>query len=69
MMSLGIATLIFTLIIGHVGISPSQQGLLMTSIKISFAVFAVPCIAGVGFSLARGNLKRELDPSLVQVKR
>ncbi len=58
MASLGIATLIFTLIMGHVEISSSQLGLLMTSIKISFAIFAVLCTVGVGFSLARGNLNR-----------
>ncbi len=68
MMSLGIATLIFTLFMGHVGISPGQQGLLMTSINVSFAIFAVLCVMGVGLSLARGNLKRELDPSLMEVK-
>jgi hypothetical protein len=66
MASLGIATLIFTLIMGHVEISPGQLGLLMTSIKDSFAIFAVLCIIGVAFSLARGNLKRELGSSDVQ---
>lgn len=58
MASLGIATLIFTLIMGHVEISSSQLGLLMTSIKVSFAIFAVLCTVGVAFSLARGNLNR-----------
>jgi EmrB/QacA subfamily drug resistance transporter len=58
MASLGIATLIFTLIMGHVEISSGQVGLLMTSIKVSFSIFAVLCTIGVAFSLARGNLKR-----------
>jgi len=57
MMSLGVATLIFSLIMGHVEISNSQLGLLMTSIKIAFIVFSAFCIVGTGFSLARGNLK------------
>lgn len=58
MASLGIATLIFTLIMGHAEISSSQLGLLMTSIKVSFAIFAILCTVGVGFSVARGNLNR-----------
>jgi EmrB/QacA subfamily drug resistance transporter len=61
MASLGIATLIFTLIMGHSEISPGQLGLLMTAIKVSFVSFAILCIIGVAFSLARGNLKREVD--------
>lgn len=57
--SLGIATLIFTLIMGHSEISSAQLGSLMTSIRVSFVIFSVLCIVGVAFSLARGNLKRE----------
>ena len=66
MTSLGIATFIFTLIMGHSEISSSQLGSLMTSIKISFAIFAVLCLVGVGFSLARGNLKRDLGISQIK---
>jgi len=58
MVSLGIATVTFTMIMGHVEIEPGQLGQLMTSINVSFSIFAVLCIIGVGFSLARGNLKR-----------
>jgi EmrB/QacA subfamily drug resistance transporter len=57
MMSLGVATLIFSLIMGHVEISQAQMGSLMASIKIAFIVFAALCIIGTGFSLARGNLQ------------
>lgn len=57
MMSLGLATLIFSLIMGHVEISHAQLGSLMESIKIAFMAFATLCIIGTGFSLARGKLQ------------
>lgn len=58
MMSLGIAMLTFSVIMGHVEISPGQLGGLMTSIRVAFGIFAGLCVIGVIFSLARGNLRR-----------
>lgn len=60
LMSLGIAMLIFTVIMGHVEIAPGQIDTLMISIKLAFGVFAGFCVLGTIFSLARGNLERDM---------
>jgi hypothetical protein len=57
-MSLGIAMLTFSVIMGHVEIAPGMLGGLMTSIKVAFGIFAGLCVIGTVFSLARGNLQR-----------
>jgi MFS family permease len=62
LMSLGIAMLIFTVIMGHVEIAPGQIDMLMISIKLAFGVFAGFCVLGTVFSLARGNLERNVEP-------
>ena len=62
LMSLGIAMLIFTVIMGHVEIAPGQIDTLMISIKLAFGVFAGLCVLGTIFSLARGNLERDVVP-------
>ncbi len=62
LMSLGIAMLIFTVIMGHVEIAPGQIDTLMISIKLAFGVFAGLCVLGTVFSLARGNLERDAVP-------
>ena len=59
MMSLGVAMLIFSVIMGHVEIAPEQLDRLMVSIKVAFGIFAGLCAMGTIFSLARGNLGRE----------
>jgi MFS family permease len=61
MMSSGIALLIFSLVMGHTDISPGQPGL-MSSIQVSFVVFALLCIVGMGCSIARGNLRKVEAP-------
>jgi MFS family permease len=61
MMSSGIALLIFSLVMGHTDISPGQPGL-MSSIQVSFLVFALLCIVGMGCSIARGNLRKVVAP-------
>jgi len=62
MMSLGIAMLIFSMIMGHTEIAPEQLDELMISIKVSFGIFAGLCALGTVFSLARGNLQRDTVP-------
>lgn len=56
-LSLGIAMLIFSIIMGHVQISPENIDKLLTSIQMAFAVFAGLCLVGTVFSLARGELR------------
>ena len=59
MISLGIAMLTFSVIMGHVEIAPAQMDELMVSIKVAFGIFAVLCLMGMLFSLARGKMQRE----------
>lgn len=65
MMSLGLAMLIFSVIMGHVEIA-SDHSQLMGSIHLAFAAFAVLCILGLAFSLIRGNLRSPAVQNVVQ---
>ena len=56
MLSLGIATLIFAVVIGRVKITPQYYDAFLTSMKIAFTIFAVACFGGVFASLARGKM-------------
>lgn len=56
-LSLGIAMLIFSVIMGHVEIGPQSIDMLMESIRLAFVVFAGLCLLGTMFSLARGSLR------------
>jgi MFS family permease len=58
MLSMGIATLIFSLLIGRTQITPAQHGAFTESVRLAFACFFVLCAAGVFFSLARGQLRQ-----------
>jgi EmrB/QacA subfamily drug resistance transporter len=55
-LSIGIATLIFALFIGHVAISPQNYPELMASIRVAFAIFGGLCVLGIFASLSRGNM-------------
>ena len=57
MISLGIAMLTFSAIMGHVEIAPAQMDELMVSIKVAFGIFAGFCLMGMLFSLARGKMR------------
>ncbi len=56
MLSMGIATLVFSIIIGKVRIVPENFPLLLASMRVSFVIFFVLCGCGVFFSLARGRM-------------
>jgi EmrB/QacA subfamily drug resistance transporter len=57
MLSMSIAVLIFTLVIGHVEIDPQVYPQLITSVRLAFVVFALLCFAGIFASLVRGKLR------------
>jgi len=57
MLSMGIATLVFSLFIGKVRIAPAIYPLFLNSMRVSFVIFFVLCCCGVFFSLARGRLR------------
>lgn len=56
MFSMGIATLILSLLVGERTLTPSVYPELLASIRLTFGVFAALCLVGVGASLARGRI-------------
>jgi MFS family permease len=58
MVSMGIATLLFTLIIGRVQITAQQYSAFVECVKIAFIIFSVLCFGGVFLSLSRGSLRK-----------
>jgi len=63
MMSLGIVMMIFSVLIGRVQISYENHMQLMTSVQVAFGFFAILCVAGIYFSIARGKSKNGDDYS------
>jgi EmrB/QacA subfamily drug resistance transporter len=59
MLSQGIATLLFTLYIGRVEITPEYYPPFLMSTKTAFAIFAALCVVGIFASLARGRIRDE----------
>ena len=56
MLSLGIATLIFALVIGRVQITPEYYAAFLVSAKLAFTIFTAACFGGIFASLARGKM-------------
>ena len=61
--SIGIAMMIFAVVIGPVQISPAVHTELLIAIRLAFGVSAALCMAGVFASLARGNARERRSPS------
>jgi MFS family permease len=59
MLSMGIATLIFALLIGKAQITPEYYPALIKSVKVALMVFAGLCAVGIYFSLYRGRLRKD----------
>jgi EmrB/QacA subfamily drug resistance transporter len=57
MISMGIATLIFALLIGRVPITLETYPFLMKGVKMAFRVFAILCLGGLAASLVRGRVR------------
>ena len=55
--SMGIAMLIFGVLVGRVQITAANQGSFLQGVRTGFIIFAALCFAGVFASLARGNRK------------
>ncbi len=66
MISMGIATLIFTLYIGRVQITVEYYPVFIKSVKAAFFIFAVLCFGGIFASLVRGRLRAEVSKAGVQ---
>jgi EmrB/QacA subfamily drug resistance transporter len=61
MLSMGIVTLIFSLLIGRIQITPAQHAAFVLSVRLALVCFFVLCLAGVFFSLSRGQLHQNPD--------
>lgn len=59
MISMGIATLLITLFIGKLQITPETHIAFMKVIKTAFVIFTVLCFGGIFASLVRGRLRSE----------
>jgi len=58
MLSLAIATLIFSFMIGKAQISPANYDAFLASVNLAFRIFSVMCIVGIYFSFTRGSLRK-----------
>lgn len=56
MLSMGIVTLIFALMIGRVQITSEYYPAFITSFRLALLIFAVLCTGGIFLSLSRGKL-------------
>jgi EmrB/QacA subfamily drug resistance transporter len=57
MLSLGVAMLTFSVIMGRVEVVPGDPSL-MSSIQVAFIVFAALCVIGMFASIVRGNVRK-----------
>ena len=55
MLSMGIVTVLFAVLIGRVEITPDYYAPFLQSMQIAFAVFAALCFLGIFASLAGGR--------------
>ncbi len=57
MLSMGLASLIIALYIGHAKITPEYHQLFLKSMRVSFIVFSFLCLLGIFASLSRGKVR------------
>ncbi len=60
--SMGLATLVLAIVVGRHEIVPGDYPGLLTSVRISFAIFTVLCILGVAASLVKPRPTPPFDP-------
>jgi MFS family permease len=58
MFSMGIVTLIFTLFLGKIHITPASLVIFLRGTRLAFLIFAFLCLLGFFASLARGKIHR-----------
>ncbi|MDD4238936.1 MAG: MFS transporter [Desulfotomaculaceae bacterium] len=59
--SMAVATLFIDLYVGTAVLSPAYANQIVTSVKVSFVVFAVTCLFGIYASMARGKIITEAE--------
>ncbi len=57
MLSMGLAMMVFSIMIGRVEITPPYYPAFVSSIRVAFALFMLLCLAGIGASLSRGRIR------------
>jgi len=67
MISMGIATLIFALLIGRVSITIETYPFLMKGVRMAFSVFAILCLGGIAASLVRGRVRTNKNSMLTSL--
>jgi hypothetical protein len=60
MFSMGIAALVFSLYMGRAVITPDLYPVFITCLNVSFTIFGVLCVLGIGASLARGKVRAKI---------
>jgi len=58
MSSMGVAMLVFALVVGRVQIQPENYLSFLKSVKVAFIIFAAVCFLGIFASLARGKMRQ-----------
>ncbi len=61
MFSMGMAMMIFSILMGKVSITPHLYPLFLKSVKIALVINGTLCFVGIFLSLARGKVQRR-DP-------
>ncbi|MEE4354013.1 MAG: MFS transporter [Desulfatiglans sp.] len=61
MVSMGIATVVFSILIGRVRISPKNYPLLMESITVVLTILSILCFVGIFLSMTRGDVRLKTD--------
>ena len=59
MLSMGIATVVFSMFIGRIQITPELYPVLIKSTTTVFMIFTLLCFGGIFMSMARGKLRKE----------
>jgi len=67
MISMGIATLVFSLLIGRVPITMETYPFLIKGVRTAFGVFAILCLAGIAASLVRGRVHADSNSILTSL--
>lgn len=69
MLSMGIATMIFALVIGHVEITPEYYPAVIQSVQYAFVLFTIFCVIGIYASLQRANKEVQRNERYVQERK
>jgi MFS family permease len=58
MLSMGISTMLFEILIGHVQITPPHYPEFLSAVRIGFTISTALCFVGIFISLARGKVRQ-----------